>query len=148
MKKFTFRLQVVLDIKEKLLEEKLLEVAKVQRGLQEAVQKQKELEGYQMEINNALMNVFKSGNDLDVVEIQRYKDFINKLIVDISNQKVVIQNVQKLLEIKRKEVNEVLKEKKVLEKLKENQKKKYYKELEYNSRKDLDDITSSRYRSA
>lgn len=148
MKKFTFRLQVVLDIKEKLLEEKLLEVAKVQRGLQEAVQKQKELESYQLEINQALMNVFNSGNDLNVVEVQRYKDFINKLIVDISNQKVIIQNVQKLLEIKRKEVNEVLKEKKVLEKLKENQKKQYYKELEQNSRKELDDITSSRYRSA
>ena len=94
------------------------------------------------------MNVFNSGNDLNVVEVQRYKDFINKLIVDISNQKVIIQNVQKLLEIKRKEVNEVLKEKKVLEKLKENQKKQYYKELEQNSRKELDDITSSRYRSA
>ena len=124
MKKFTFRLQVVLDIKEKLLEEKLLELAKVQRGLQEAVQKQKELEGYQLEINNALLRVFQSGNDLDLNEVQRYKDFINKLIVDISNQKVVIQNVQKLLELKRKEVNEILKEKKVLEKLKENQKKK------------------------
>ena len=123
-------------------------MAKVQRGLQEAVQKQKELEGYQLEINQALMNVFNSGNDLNVVEVQRYKDFINKLIVDISNQKVIIQNVQKLLEIKRKEVNEVLKEKKVLEKLKENQKKQYYKELEQNSRKELDDITSSRYRSA
>ena len=46
------------------------------------------------------------------------EDFINKLIVDISNQKVVVQNINKLLEIKRKEVNEVLKEKKVLEKLK------------------------------
>ncbi len=148
MKKFTFRLQVVLDIKEKLLEEKLLELAKVQRGLQEAVQKQKELEGYQLEINNALLRVFQSGNDLDLNEVQRYKDFINKLIVDISNQKVVIQNVQKLLELKRKEVNEILKEKKVLEKLKENQKKKYYQELEHNTRKELDDITSSRYRSA
>lgn len=148
MKKFTFRLQVVLDIKEKLLEEKLLELAKVQRGLQEAVQKQKELEGYQLEINNALLRVFQSGNDLDLNEVQRYKDFINKLIVDISNQKVVIQNVQKLLELKRKEVNEILKGKKVLEKLKENQKKKYYQELEHNTRKELDDITSSRYRSA
>ena len=145
MKKFTFRLQVVLDIKEKLLEEKLLEVAKVQRGLQEAVQKQKELESYQIEINNALMNVFKSGNDLDIVEIQRYKDFINKLIVDISNQKVIIQNVQKLLEIKRKEVNEVLKEKKVLEKLKENQKKKYYQSYEHYQTRELDDISSARY---
>ena len=40
MKKFQFRLQVVLDIKEKLLEQKLLELSKVQRGLQEAIDKQ------------------------------------------------------------------------------------------------------------
>ena len=145
MKKFQFRLQVVLDIKEKLLEEKLVELSKVQRGLQDAVQKQKTLEGYQAEINQALLNVFQSGNDLDLVEVQRYKDFINKLIVDISNQKVVVQNITKLLEIKSKEVNEILKEKKVLEKLKENQQKKYYQEFEQYERRELDDIASSRY---
>ena len=146
MKKFQFRLQVVLDIKEKLLEQKLLELSKVQRGLQEAVDKQKTLESYQLEINQALLRVFQSGNDLDLVEVQRYKDFINKLIVDISNQKVVVQNITKLLEIKRAEVNEVLKEKKVLEKLKENQQKKYYQEFEEYQRRELDDIASSRYR--
>ncbi len=145
MKKFQFRLQVVLDIKEKLLEEKLLELSKVQRGLQEAIEKQKTLESYQLEINQALMNVFQSGNDLNLVEVQRYKDFINKLIVDISSQKVVVQNISRLLEIKRKEVNEVLKEKKVLEKLKENQQKKYYQEFEQYERRELDDMASSRY---
>lgn len=77
--------------------------------------------------------------------MQRYKDFINKLIVDISNQKVVVQNITKLLDIKRKEVNDVLKEKKVLEKLKENQKKKFYQEFEAYERNELDDIASSRY---
>ena len=138
-------LQVVLDIKEKLLEQKLLELSKVQRGLQDAVNKQKTLEGYQAEINEALLNVFQSGNELDLVEVQRYKDFINKLIVDISNQKVVVQNITKLLDIKRKEVNDVLKEKKVLEKLKENQKKKFYQEFEAYERNELDDIASSRY---
>ena len=146
MKKFQFRLQVVLDIKEKLLEQKLLELSKVQRGLQEAVDKQKTLESYQLEINQALLRVFQSGNDLDLVEVQRYKDFINKLIVDISNQKVVVQNITKLLDMKRREVNEVLKEKKVLEKLKENQQKKYYQEFEDYQRRELDDIASSRYR--
>ena len=145
MKKFQFRLQVVLDIKEKLLEQKLLELSKVQRGLQDAVNKQKTLEGYQAEINEALLNVFQSGNELDLVEVQRYKDFINKLIVDISNQKVVVQNITKLFDIKRKEVNDVLKEKKVLEKLKENQKKKFYHEFEAYERNELDDIASSRY---
>lgn len=145
MKRFQFRLQVVLDIKEKLLEEKLLELSKVQRGLQDAVEKQRTLENYQLEINHALMNVFESGNDLDLVEVQRYKDFINKLIVDLSNQKVVIQNITRVLDMKRKEVNEVLKEKKVLEKLKENQQKKFYQEFEQYERRELDDISSSRY---
>ena len=82
---------------------------------------------------------------MDLDEVQRYKDFINKLLVDISAQKVVVQNITKLLEIKRKEVNDVLKEKKVLEKLKENQKKKYYQEFEQYDRRELDDIASSRY---
>lgn len=145
MKKFQFRLQVVLDIKEKLLEQKLLELSKVQRGLQEAIQKQKTLESYQLEINQALLKVFQSGNDLDLVEVQRYKDFINKLLVDISSQKVVVQNITKLLEIKRKEVNDVLKEKKVLEKLKENQQKKYYQEFDRYQRSELDDLATSRY---
>jgi len=145
LKKFQFRLQVVLDIKEKLLEQKLVELSKVQKGLQEAIQKQQTLESYQVEINQALLKVFQSGNDLDLVEVQRYKDFINKLLVDISAQKVVVQNITKLLEIKRKVVNEVLKEKKVLEKLKENQKQKYYKEFEQYERSELDDIASSRY---
>ncbi len=145
MKKFQFRLQVVLDIKEKLLEEKLLELSKVQRGLQEAIEKQRTLESYQLEINQALLKVFESGNDLNLVEVQRYKDFINKLIVDISSQKVVVQNISRLLEVKRREVNEVLKEKKVLEKLKENQQKKYYQEFEQYERRELDDMSSSRY---
>lgn len=145
MKKFQFRLQVVLDIKEKLLEEKLLELSKVQRGLQEAIEKQRTLESYQLEINQALLKVFESGNDLNLVEVQRYKDFINKLIVDISSQKVVVQNISRLLEVKRREVNEVLKEKKVLEKLKENQQKKYYQEFEQYERRELDDMSSGRY---
>ena len=145
MKKFQFRLQVVLDIKEKLLEEKLLELSKVQRGLQEAIEKQRTLESYQLEINQALLKVFESGNDLNLVEVQRYKDFINKLIVDISSQKVVVQNISRLLEEKRREVNEVLKEKKVLEKLKENQQKKYYQEFEQYERRELDDMSSGRY---
>ena len=145
MKKFQFRLQVVLDIKEKLLEEKLLELSKVQRGLQKKKKKQRTLESYQLEINQALLKVFESGNDLNLVEVQRYKDFINKLIVDISSQKVVVQNISRLLEVKRREVNEVLKEKKVLEKLKENQQKKYYQEFEQYERRELDDMSSSRY---
>ena len=157
MKKFQFRLQVVLDIKEKLLEQKLLELSKVQRGLQDAVNKQKTLEGYQAEINEALLNVFQSGNELDLVEVQRYKDFINKLIVDISNQsskegiRIVLElkkdaDVNKIRNILYKKTKlDVLKEKKVLEKLKENQKKKFYQEFEAYERSELDDIASSRY---
>ena len=37
MKKFKFRLQVILNMKEKELEKRLLELAKVQKSLQEAM---------------------------------------------------------------------------------------------------------------
>lgn len=138
-------MQVILNLKEKLLEEKLLELAKIQRSMQDARAKQTDLENYKSEINEALVAVYQSGNELNLNEIQRYKDFTNKLIVDISNQKVVIKNIAKVLEIKRNEVNEILKEKKVLEKLKEKQQKMYYLDFERSQRKELDDITSSRY---
>ena len=148
MKKFKFRLQVILNMKEKELEKRLLELAKVQKSLQEAKEQLAKLEHYQAEINLALEDVFRSGNDLNILEVQRYRNYINKLIVDSSNQKVLITNITKLLAKKQQEVNEVLKEKKVLEKLKERQKKTYYLNFEKGERRELDDITSSRYRIA
>ena len=60
----------------------------------------------------------------------------------------MITNINKLLAKKQQEVNEVLKEKKVLEKLKERQQKTYYLNFENAERKELDDISSSRYRIA
>lgn len=135
-------------MKEKELEQKLLELAKVQKGLNEAKEGLAKLESYQTEINSALEDVFRSGNDLNILEVQRYRNYINKLIVDSSNQKVLITNIEKLLAKKQCEVNEVLKEKKVLEKLKERQQKTYYLNFEKGERHELDDITSSRYRIA
>ena len=148
MKKFKFRLQVVLNMKEKELEKRLLELAKIQKSLQEAKDRLAKLDHYQKEINFALEDVFRSGNDLNITEVQRYRNYINKLIVDFSNQKVMITNINKLLAKKQQEVNEVLKEKKVLEKLKERQQKTYYLNFENAERKELDDISSSRYRIA
>ena len=148
MKKFKFRLQVILNMKEKELEKRLLELAKVQKSLQEAKEQLAKLDHYQAEINLALEDVFRSGNDLNILEVQRYRNYINKLIVDSSNQKVLITNITKLLAKKQQEVNEVLKEKKVLEKLKERQQKTYYLNIEKGDRRELDDITSSRYRIA
>ena len=148
MKKFKFRLQVILNMKEKELERRLLELAKVQKTLQEAKGRLGQLEHYQAEINLALEDVFRSGNDLNLIEVQRYRNYINKLIVDSSNQKVLITNLNKLLAKKQQEVNEVLKEKKVLEKLKERQQKTYYLDFERSELRELDDIASSRYRIA
>ena len=54
MKKFKFRLQVILNMKEKELEKRLLELAKVQKSLQEAKEQLAKLEHYQAEINLAL----------------------------------------------------------------------------------------------
>ena len=65
--------------------------------------------------------------------------------VDNLDKTIYIDNIKDIVRNKRREVNEVLKEKKVLEKLKENQKKKYYQEFEQYQRNELDDISSSRY---
>ena len=49
------------------------------------------------------------------------------------------------MEAKQKEVNQALKEKKIYEKLKENEEEKFYKELNMKESVEIDDIALSRY---
>ena len=59
---------------------------------------------------------------------------------------MTIENTKKVLKIKQNEVNEALKEVKVLEKLKETQSEKFYKAIEKKEAEEIDDIATTRYR--
>ena len=146
MKKYSFRLQTVLGIREKKLEDKRLEMAKVIATLNEQNAQLETIIGRQANAKSTLENIYSNGQELDILEITNYKDYLGKMIVDAKNQEATIERTKNLLKFKQLEVTEALKEVKILEKLKETQEKKFYQEILYTEAKELDDIASTRFK--
>ena len=145
MKKFRFRMQVVLNMREKELEERQMEMAKILAALNSQQAKLKQILDYQEEIKQKLETLC-SMEYLDVQQIESHKNFGNKLLDDARNQERIIANTQAILKAKQKEVKEAHHNVEILKKLKEKQEKEYYKEFLTSEMKEIDDITSARYR--
>lgn len=145
MKKYSFRLQPVLDIREKTLEDKRLEMAQViqllneqQEGLERLISKQA---SYKDELESLSLE-----DDLNVFALANFKNYMVNLQEQITQQEHNIENTKKALRVKQEAVNEALKDVKVLEKLKEKQSQKFYKDIEMKEANEIDDISTARYR--
>ncbi len=145
MKKYSFRLQPVLDIREKTLEDKRLEMAQViqllneqQEGLERLIAKQT---SYKYELESLSLE-----DDLNVFALANFKNYMVNLQEQITQQEHNIENTKKALRVKQEAVNEALKDVKVLEKLKEKQSQKFYKDIEMKEANEIDDISTARYR--
>lgn len=145
MKKYSFRLQPVLDIREKALEDKRLEMAQViqllneqQEGLERLIAKQA---SYKDELESLSLE-----EDLNVFALANFKNYMVNLQEQITQQEHNIENTKKALRVKQEAVNEALKDVKVLEKLKEKQSQKFYKDIEMKEANEIDDISTARYR--
>jgi len=148
LKKYSFRLQTVLNMREKALETKRLEMAKVISILNVQVEKLENLTNKKEVTKDALNEIYAREEEIDIFGITNYKNFLSKITNDVRVQEGVIENTRTILKIKQKEVNNALKEVKVLEKLKEQQEKKFYQHYEYVQAKEIDDISSTRYNRA
>ena len=145
MKKYSFRLQPVLDIREKTLEDKRLEMAQViqllneqQEGLERLIAKQA---SYKDELESLSLE-----DDLNVFALANFKNYMVNLQEQITQQEHNIENTKKALRVKQEAVNEALKDVKVLEKLKEKQSQKFYKDIEMKEANEIADISTARYR--
>ncbi len=145
MKKFAFRLQVVLNMREKTLEDKRLEMAQVVKRLNVQIERLEDLKAKQERLTTELNGIYDN-SEIDIGGIYTYKSFIAKLFDDIRNQEKIISEWRKLLRIKQNEVNEALKQVKILEKLKEKEEKKFNDFINYQEAKEIDDIVTTRYK--
>lgn len=148
MKKFSFRLQTVLEMREKKLEDKRREMARVIAVLNEQIGVKEKFIQKSDSTRKSLENIYESSEELDILEITNYKDFLGKMVNEIVKQEAVINNTRNVLKLKQHEVTIALKEVKILEKLKETQQKKFYEEMIYFEGKEIDDISSTRYKKA
>ena len=135
-------------MREKKLENKRREMAEVIKQLNEQNEVLEELISKQTNVRGGLEKIYNSGEELDILEVTNYKDYLGKVIVDAKNQGLIIEKTQYLLRFKQLEVTEALKDVKVFEKLKETQEKKFYQHYEYVQAKEIDDIASTRYNRA
>ena len=138
-------MQVVLNMREKELEERQMEMAKILAALNTQQQKLKQILDYQEEIKQKLENLCTS-EYLDIQQIESHKNFGIKLLEEARNQERIIDNTQAILKVKQKEVKEAHQKVEILKKLKEKQEKEYYSEFQKAEMKEIDDITSARYR--
>ena len=139
MAKFRYRMQNILEIKEKMEEqEKVAYGIANARLLEEQEKLQKLFEARLKELTSA---------KLDIVEIQTCKRASDSVKSMIRDQMIAVHTAQRNLEMARKRLNEVMKERKTHENLKEKAFEAFKEELAAEEGKMTDELVSYTYHS-
>ena len=143
MKKFSFDLQGVLEIKQKLEGQAKINfgIARAKLNAEEA--KRDEIIARKNEYGErlkALMN-----GDLNIVEIARCEDAIDIIDEQLSQQELMVRRAEKQVELMRQRLNTVVMERKTIEKLREKRFADYLKEYNDEERKQVDELVSYRH---
>ena len=146
MAKFIFKMQSLLSIKEKLEDKSKTEYGKALNKLEEEKNILLSLENKKQENIAMLKQSIETGvrpNHID--NINKYISFIDK---KIQEQQENINKAEEIVEEKRLELLEAMKQRKVLEALKEKEKENYFKEELNKEQKIIDEIVSYKYNKA
>ena len=144
MKGFKFRLQSVLDARQKKLEDCQLGFAKAQNKLHCENLVMANIVKALDETNLSLEEVLKAGN-IDNTIILIHQNYIFTLKENIKKQKTIIEQAEKELEEKNQLMLEALKAKKVMEKLKEKAIDEFKENINRHEMLLIDEIATGRY---
>ena len=132
-------------MREKELEQRQMEMAKIVSALNQQQEKlQNILQQQRTNTNN--LEALSVSQELDIGEIEGRRAFGIKLANDATNQERIINNTKAILSKKQQEVKEAHQKVEILKKLKEKQEKEFYKEFLHQEMKEIDDITSARFK--
>lgn len=143
MAKFIYRMENILNIKYKMEEQAKQEYMTIRMRLNEA---EEELERLK-ERKNAYFDTYRSlvSKKLQVLEIEQCKEAIILMDEYIAAQKQVIRSIELELEAAIRKMNEAMQERKIHEKLKENQFEIFLQELNQEEMKEIDQLVSYQY---
>ena len=132
-------------MRERELEARQMEMAKIVSALN---QQQEKLQGIlsSQEENTRLQEELSISENLEIFRLEEYRTFGIKLAQDAKNQERIINNTKAILSRKQQEVKEAHQRVEILKKLKEKQEKEFYKEFLHLEMKEIDDITSARFK--
>ena len=132
-------------MREKELEQRQMEMAKIVSALNQQQEKLQDIFRAQ-EKNTGEMEALYTAEELDIMQIEAHRDFSIKLVNDARNQERIIENTKSILQRKQEEVKKAHQQVEILKKLKEKQEKEFYKEFLHLEMKEIDDITSARFK--
>ena len=132
-------------MREKELEQRQMEMAKIVSALNQQQEKLQDIFRAK-EKNTGEMEALYTAEELDIMQIEAHRDFSIKLVNDARNQERIIENTKAILQRKQEEVKKAHQQVEILKKLKEKQEKEFYKEFLHLEMKEIDDITSARFK--
>lgn len=143
MAKFKYRMQSILDIKEKLETQAKQEFAVAKAALDTELEKLEQLKERKKSYEKYAEELLKG--TLDVREIQDNKNAILKMDEYIEIQKIQVKRAEKKLELAREHLAELMQERKMHEKLREHAFEEFVEEIKKQESKEVDELTSYTY---
>jgi flagellar FliJ protein len=143
MAKFVYRMQNILNIKEKLETQARMAFAEANRSYQEQQQILQEYVVRRMGYERHLKETLEGDIDLD--EVAHAREDLNGMKTLVRRQMMEVHKAQKAVEDARAALNEVMQERKVQEKLREKAFEEFKHELAASESKEIDELVSFTY---
>ncbi len=143
MKPFVFRLQTALDIKLKEEDKQKVELKKATKIYKKNLKLLKNLRDRLIEIQDILRG--KQIKKMDILEIKNCQDYIPVLHERIKQQETVTESYRRDMEQIRSKLIGMMKERKILERLKTRHYQEYMKEYLRSEQNQIDELATTRY---
>ena len=143
MAKFVYRMQNILELKQKLEEQEKANFGMATAKFNEEQQKLKDLMIKQAGYERRLRDL--SVGAIDIKEIKTCKNAISSMKVALRDQMIALSKAQKAMDVARKKLNEVMMERKMHEKLREHAFEEFLDEIDYEEGKITDELVSYSY---
>lgn len=140
---FVYRMQNILDLKYKLEEQKKQEYAQVQMRLNEA---EAYLQTLEQRLETDVENLRKAtSGTLKLLEIESCKNAITFRRDQIERQQQMVKSLRGEVERARIRLNEAMQDRKMHEKLRENEFEEFMQEMNLQESKEIDQLVSYTY---
>jgi len=140
---YRFNLQVLLDYRKRIEEGLQIELSQIQRKLKKEKQSltayQREKRYYEEEL------VEREEKEINVSEALLYRDYLRGMRIRIKEQRDVVAKIKGDLDEKQNELLNATKKRKVLEKVKEKEWKRFKENIEKRERILIDEIGMRKY---
>jgi len=140
---YRFNLQVLLDYRKRIEEGLQIELSQIRRDLEK--EKQLLISSQRKKLHYEEELVKKEEKDINVNEALLYRDYLKGMRIRIKEQRDLVAKVKGDLDKKREELLDATKKKKVLEKVKEGDWKRFKDGLQKRERLLIDEVAIRKY---